>query len=473
MDTKDASFRQLGQVFQRALSSCTGRELTLHTYPGPQNTASGFRAEVPMEGWTAGFFFWHHPQGLKGIFHLLECRVRFPGVRDMVFPFYSVLHQVAPGDFRCCCLSQISTEGEMTASVQWLWSVVSSRRAEITALASDPAPLVRRQREELSQYYQEDIFSACSRVTSRPGSSPGWRETARKRLHMQLTNWYARFHARLTGPTYASFLTGQFRQALEGFREGGPLNEYESALAAYMTSHDTLEEQVLPQALQGMMVNHQNQVPAPKAQGASRPAVSNSFILSNALLGALIQLPFWALFFALIYWLDCHWAGQGMAAVLGHRWEDPIFGAFLVSFSTSFLLLPEVIRRRYRNAPDKEQKLAVAEHYRAPRILWLFQSFRSAAVTLTTIYLFFSAYTGLAFTQSGFYDRSAFGSLSGVYYPYSQVECLRYDGEDYEIVLSTGDTLLPGEDFGISASKFQQTALPLFEAAGVPLEKEG
>lgn len=484
MDAIDANFHHLGEVFRRALSFCAGTELALHSYSGAGNTVSGFRAEVPMGSWSAGFFFWRCPEGLKGVFHLLECRIQFPGVRDMVFPFYNVLHQVAPRDLRCCCLSQISTEEEMTASVHWLWSIVSSYQAEITTLAADPGPLAQRQRKELAEFYQEDIFAACAKVTSRHDNSPDWKDAARKRLHLQLSRWYSQFHARLTGPTYANFLSGQFQQALPLFHKGPPLNEYETALAAYMTTHNSLEAQVLPEELAHMMLNHPNKAPtaSPQRAAASRPqsTVSTRYLLGNVLIAGLIQMPFWTLFFALLYWLDCHWAGQGMAAVLGHHWEDPILGGFLVSFSTSFLLLPEVIQRRCRKDPDKEQKLSIANHYRSPRIVKLFHSFRTAAVTLTTIYLFFSAYTGLALSQYGLYDRSAFGSTTGVYCPYSQVKCIRYapygtvlQGMDYEIVLSSGESLMVGEDFGISAAKFEEAGLPLFEAAGVPLYKEG
>ena len=483
MDAIDANFHHLGEVFCSTLSSCSGKELNLHPYSGSDGSPSGFRAEVPMDGWSAGFFFWRYPQGLKGVFHLLECRVRFPGVRDMVFPFYNVLHQVAPRDFRCCCLSQISTEQEMTDSVRWLWSVVSSREQEITALAADPSPLVRRQREEISDYYQEDIFSACSDVISQHDNSPDWKAAARKRLHLQLSGWYSQFHARLTGPVYAAFLTGRFQQALPVFHKGPLLSEYEVALAAYMTTHTTLEEQVLSEGLTYMMLNHPKTAPA-SASGnqAARPqsSVSNGFLLKNALLAGLIQMPFWSLFFYFLYLLVCRWAGQGMAVVLGHHWEDPILGGFLVSFTTSFLLLPEVLQWRSRKSSDKERMLAVAEHYRAPQIVKLFQGFRMAAVTLTTIYLFFSAYTGLALSQYGLYDRSAMGNTTGVYYPYSSVECVRYRAfgsvlseKYYEIVLSNGETLVLGEDFGISASAFEKEGLPLFEAAGVPVEREG
>lgn len=488
MDAIDANFHHLGEVFCSTLSSCTGRELSLHTYSGSDGSPSGFRTEVPMSGWSAGFFFWRYPQGLKGVYHLLECRVQFPGVREMVFPFYNVLHQVAPRDFRCCCLSQISTEAEMADSVRWLWSVVSSREKEITELAQNPAPLVQRQREEIREYYQEDIFAACSDVISQHGNSPDWKSAARKRLHLQLSGWYTQFHARLTGPVYGAFLTGRFQQALPIFHKGPLLSEYEVALAAYMTTHSVLEDQVLPEGLLSMMLNHPKTAPAPSRsgspsqQGTARPqlAVSNGFILKNVLLAGLLQFPFWALFFILLYIMDCQWAGQGMAAVLGHHWEDPILGGFLVAFSTSFLLLPEVLQRRSRKSPDKERMLAVAEHYRAPQIVKLFQGFRMAAVTLTTIYLFFSAYTGLALSEYGLYDRSSLGDTTGVYYPYSSVECVRYRASgsvlpetDYEIVLSNGETLLLGENFGISTSAFEEKGLPLFEAAGVPLEKEG
>ena len=35
------------------------------------------------------------------------------------------------------------------------------------------------------------------------------------------------------------------------------------------------------------------------------------------------------------------------------------------------------------------------------------------------------------------------------------------------------ETLVLGEEFGISASAFEKEGLPLFEAAGVPVEREG
>jgi hypothetical protein len=225
-----------------------------------------------------------------------------------------------------------------------------------------------------------------------------------------------------------------------------------------------------------MAENNQPNYPANRNKN---PSVSTGFLLSQVFLAGLMQFPFWLGFFLLLYWFDCRWAAQGVALVLGVHWDDAFLGAFLVSFTTAFLLLPDFLEKRFRNKPNNGPALTVAKHYRAPQIQRLFRTFRLVAVTLTTIFLFFSSYSGLAFTESGFYDRAALGDTTGVYHPYSAVTALRlveedglFSGSDYEIVLSSGDTLRVGEDYGISLSKFETAALPLFQAAGVPIESE-
>lgn len=459
MNSQVIRFDQLSEALRASLSRRAGRALDLTLYPqgAAPDKAAGCRVEVPMYGWTAGFFFWRQPNKLPGVYHMLEVRCQFPQVKNMVFPLYSVVHQTAPEDLRCCCLTSITDEGEMDASVNWLWEILLHHQEAIDLLAQDPSPLLAVQKEELKASFGNDIHAPHSEYT----------------LKKKLGGWYLTYHRRLTGVLYGEFLKGDPTRLRQSFLKEGPQNGFEEALLAHLLDHDGPQPTILSPALIEMMTRE------PRYPEGIHPTQRRSpwFLFGDLVVSSLILFPLWAVVYGLLFALDSHWAHLGVQFIIGMDWTEIIFCAWVSAFACSYLVTPQLIKLRYRTSPRLEEKLREANKLTTPQAQSIFKVFVWTAVTLTTAHLYFYAHSGLAFAEKGFYDRTGTMTIQGEYIPYSQVKSLALEREtveamgqslssqDYVLTLKDGTKYYLGLNFGANSETVINELAPLLKAA--------
>lgn len=414
-------FRELAADFKRQLSDfttaepraafCTFREQT-RAYN--DDLLTRITGEVILSNLRFCLSFEpRHPKLLTG---LLSVYVRF-GVRADARPYtiYAVLPFCAPDDFHSWTLTGITTKKQLEAGIAHLLSLFMQIYDAADALALDSRRLHDMDsafRDDVNNYFNEDIFAIFD-------NNAVHLESCLERYRDALTR-------RLCSRRYQLFMLGNYASAYRAYhtRErllGVSLMAEEERICAFLKalvssggSYDCL-----PRELWFFMPETREE------DTIVRGAQTRSVFIGGALTYAAIVLVSGLIFF-------------GLQGVLAQGCEVALFSspAGLLVFSLPpAMLLTLLYRHSFYHIFARRSETALLEKDDFPPDAVRIWGSR-AIVAVCLIFTVFYSNCSLKFFDGGMIDNRSFGSLSGRYYRYSEVQLK--NEHDYSVLYCDG-----------------------------------
>lgn len=351
-----------------------------------------------------------HPRLLTGV---LQLHIRF-GLRAdaRAYPIYSVLPYLDPDDFSCYTLSAVTTENQLKRGMQYLFGTFMRHYDALCHLCSDPDALAQMDqafRDDVTAYFQDDVFSRCARHP--------------EQLEIFL-RWYSdALTRRLCSRQYTLFVLGNLSAARRAYR----IRSRYSRLMAY--------EQRLYTFLQQLVSNDQTYACLPRElwffvpeTAAEKQRIEHVGTRSLALGAALTYLLLCVLTQG-SYTIFCNVFAQRHLVVL-----FPSRAGLLVFTLLPSLLLSALVRHSFYHWFAAASEAALLELDHIPKLSQRIWGSR-ALITMCLVFTLFYANHNVSFDPAGMSDNRALGSR-GSYTRYEQI-VLQQDDDQYILYCGT------------------------------------
>ncbi|MGM9623280.1 MAG: hypothetical protein ACI3X2_08180 [Butyricicoccus porcorum] len=404
-------FCQLETAFQKQVTDFTFHEkeamfcsFSRATHESNDSLLSCITGSIVFPGFRLCVMFEpRHPRLLTGV---LQLHIRF-GLRAdaRAYPIYAVLPYLDPDDFSCYTLSAVTTPEQLEAGMQYLFRAFLRHYDALSRLCGDPERLAQMDKafcDDVTAYFQDDVFSRCARHPEQLSVFLGWYSDALTR--------------RLCSNAYLLFLLGNFSAARRAYRNR---SRYSRLLA---------HEQRLYAFLQNLLAENRTYTSLPRAlwffvpetaaeKQRTERAQSRSLALGAALTYALLCVLTQG-----AYTVFCRVFAQHHLLVL-----FPSRAGLFVFALLPALLLCILLRHSFYHwfAGTEEAALLESDHMPGSAV----RTWGSRAViTACLVFSLFYANNNIVFDAAGVSDNRAFG-IDGSYTRYEQVVLQQTDSQ--------------------------------------------
>lgn len=432
MDTEQLFWR-MERVFQRQMTDFLYQH-TEAAFCSFRNTTSPANTELleriigvlTLSGFQLCLLF--EPRNPRLRTGILRLQLRFGLREDAVsYPVYTVLAQLAPTDFTCYTISDITTEEQLAQSVRYLLEHIMRHYDALYALAMDPIRLQKLEqafREEMEIYFQQGI--------------------SEKQLSAAAGRYSDALTARLSEAPYTQLLMGQIDTACRAYRSKSRTRRqttYERNLYAYV--QDTRAEALLPRELCFFLPEKEEK----STEQARMRAVGLGFVLTYAAICAAVLA---------IFSLSCRLFQRDYVYVLfpGHT------GLLLFALLPALLLV--LLRRHdaYRLFAKRKLEALLDLDPMTSAGLRVWGARLLIAVCILTPPFYANHY--VAFGTTGLSDCREVGRTTGIHMAYDHITVSQTDG-DCTLYLSDGTTLRL--NLLASDAEIQNDILPILQQA--------